>query len=124
MLFGSRGGSWRIWLIIGLGLCLYGYYENSKLREPSAEALELAVEMQYRVEIARLQQAAGDQPLELTTEWQNKYRTAIRNEQLAPLLRARKRVHSVVGAGLLLLVLAASMFLYTRMAADNTQPMR
>lgn len=122
MLFGSRRSSWRIWLIMGLGLCLYGYYEWSQLQTPSEEALEQAVETQYRAEIARLQQQAGDTPVEISAEWQDKFRTAIRIERMAPIEKTKKRIQSTVGIGLLLLVMAAGMFVLTYLSEKQKPP--
>jgi hypothetical protein len=116
MLFSFRRDSWRIWLVLGLGLCGYGYYEWSRLRVPTAEELDQLVEAQYRVEIERLQQQAGEQPLDLSREWQHKYRTAIRNERTAPVAQAKKRIHSIFAAGMIMLVMAAGMFVYQRLA--------
>jgi hypothetical protein len=118
MLFSLRRDSWRIWLALGLGLCGYGYYEWNRLLVPAPETLERIVEAQYRFEVARLQQQAGAQPIELSSEWQEKYRTAIRNEHLAPILQAKKRIHSIFAAGMIMLVMAASMFVYQRMAGQ------
>jgi hypothetical protein len=114
MFFGSWRDSWRIWLVIGLGLCGYGYYERSRLHVPNDAELEQAVDAQYRNEIASLQRQAGEMPVELSPEWQEKFRTAIRSERLAPVEKAKKRVQSLFGAGLILLVLAAGMFVYQR----------
>jgi hypothetical protein len=116
MLFGSRRGAWRIWLVIGLGLCIYGYYEWRNLRIPSDEELALVVEVQYRAEIARMQQQAGDTPITLTREWQDKFRTAILYERLAPIEKARKRIQSTVGIGLMLMVMAGGMFVMNYLA--------
>ena len=116
MLFGSGRGSWRIWLVIGLGLCLYGYYEWSQLEIPSEEALAQAIETQYQAEIARVRQQAGDTSVEITPEWQAKFRTAIRNERTAPIEKAKKRVQSTVGMGLLLVVMAGGMFVMAYLA--------
>jgi uncharacterized protein HemX len=112
MFLSARQGSWRIWLVIGLGLCLYGYYEQSRLHIPSDTELAAAIETQYRSEIARLQEQAGDAPIDLTPEWQDKFRTAIRNERLAPIEKARQRIESLIGVGLILVVLAAGMFVF------------
>jgi hypothetical protein len=114
MFLASRQGAWRIWLIIGLGLCLYGYYEWNKLHVPGEAELAEAVEIQYRKEVSRLQEQAGELPVNLSPEWQDKYRTAIRNEHLAPVEKARKRIQSVVGIGLIVLVLAGGMFVSQR----------
>ncbi len=122
MLFGSRQGSWRIWLVIGLGLCLYGYYEWNQLRIPSEEAMEQAIETQYQAEIARLQQQAGDTPVEISAEWQDKFRTAIRHERMAPIEKTKKRVQSTVGLGLLLVVMAGGMFVLSYLSAKQTAP--
>ena len=116
MFFSSRQGSWRIWLIIGLGLCLYGYYEWSNLQVPSEAELEQAIEAQYEEEVARMQQHAGDTPISLTPDWQVKFRAAIRNERLAPIAKIKKRVQSTVGLGLIVIVLAAGMFVNARAA--------
>lgn len=116
MIFSLRRDSWRIWLALGLGLCGYGYYEWSRLRVPTTEELDHIVDAQYVFEIARLQEQAGEQPIELSAEWQRKYRSAIRNERLAPVEAQKKRIHSVFTAGVIMLVIAASMFVYQRMA--------
>ncbi len=122
MFIGSRRGSWRVWLVIGLGLCVYGYYELNRLPMPSEEALAQAVERQYRAEVARLQDVARqhgqpDQaPVSVSPDWEAKFRSAIRREQLAPVEKSRKRAHSLLGAGLILTVLAAGMFVSARQA--------
>ncbi|MGH8458654.1 MAG: hypothetical protein ACRESV_04835 [Nevskiales bacterium] len=122
MFFNSRGASWRIWLVIGLGLCLYGYYEWGNLRVPSDEELLQAVEMQYQAEIARMQQHAGDTPVTLTREWQDKYRAAIYHERMAPIEKARKRIQSTVGIGLMLMVMAGGMFVMNYLAGKPKDP--
>lgn len=122
MLFSLRRDSWRLWLALGLALCGYGYYEWSRLRVPTDEELERVVEAQYVFEIARLQQQAGDQPIDLSTEWQQKYRSAIHNERMAPIVQAKKRIHSIFAAGMIMLVMAASMFIYQRMASRALNP--
>lgn len=114
MFFGGRRGSWRIWLVIGLGLCLYAYHDWSTLHVPSDEELALSVETQYREEVARLQAHAGETPVYLNKEWQDKFRDAIRNEHLAPVAKAKKRIQSTVGLGLIVIVLALGMFFSAR----------
>jgi hypothetical protein len=115
MFMASRGGAWRIWLFIGLGLCLYGYYEWSHLQVPSEAALELAVEAQYQSELAQMQQRAGEMPIEMTPEWESKFRTAIRNEYMAPIHKTEKRIHATLGMGLLLVVMSLSLFVLSYM---------
>ncbi len=109
-MFGSRKNSWRIWLVVGLALCGYSYYEWSQLHVPTDAELAQIVDTRYQAEIARLQQHAGETPVEITPEWQDKFKTAIRNEQLAPVHKTQKRIQSTVGLGLILLVLATGMF--------------
>jgi hypothetical protein len=126
MFIGSRRGSWRVWLVIGLGLCLYGYYELNRLPMPSEAALAQAVETQYRLEVARLQEVAwqhgqpAEAPVSLSPEWETKFRSAIRSEQLAPVEKSRKRAHSLLGAGLILTVLAAGMYVSARQSEKLT----
>lgn len=122
MFFSLRRDSWRMWLALGLGLSGYGYYEWSSLSTPTSEQLEQMVEAQYRFEIDRLQQQAGEQPIELSREWQQKYRTAIRSELMAPGARARKRAQSILTAGMLMLVVAAGMFVHQRLAPPLPGP--
>lgn len=116
MFFGSQRGSWRIWLVMGLGLCLYGYYDWSNLHVPTDEELALVVDTQYRAEVARMQEFAGETPITLAPEWQDKFKTAIRNEQLAPIAKTKKRIQSTVGFGLIVMVLAGGMFISARLA--------
>lgn len=122
MFFSSRQGSWRIWLVIGLGLCFYGYYEWSNLQAPNETELEQAVETQYRREVARMQEhaqrqdQAGDVSVQLSPEWESKFRAAIRNEHMAPVAKVKKRVQSTIGLGLIVMVLAAGMFVFERQA--------
>lgn len=116
MLFGSRRNSWRIWLIMGLGLCLYGYYDWQKLDIPDEQTLQQAIEEQYEAELVRLQQHAGDTPVQLTPEWQAKFRTAIRNERMAPVEKARRRIQSTIGFGLLVTVIACGMFVMSHLS--------
>jgi hypothetical protein len=125
MFFGSQRAAWRIWLVIGLGLCLYGYYEWSRIEAPSEEQLAQAVEAQYRIEVARLQEVArqhgqpAEAPVSLSPEWEAKFRSAIRSERLAPVEKSRKQAQSLLGAGLIFLVLAAGMYVSARQAAKQ-----
>lgn len=116
MFFSSRRGSWRTWLVVGLGLCLYGYYDWSKLHVPTDEELALAIDTQYRAEVARMQELAGETPIYLAPEWQDKFKTAIRNERLAPIAKTKKRIQSTVGLGLIVMVLAGGMFVSAQLA--------
>lgn len=123
-MFGSRKASWRIWLVVGLSLCGYSYYEWSKLVIPTDAELEQIVDARYQSEIARLQQHAGEAPVEITAEWRNKFKTAIRNEQMAPIDKARKRIESTTGLGLILLVLSGGMFVATYLSEKQASELK
>jgi hypothetical protein len=123
-MFGSRKSSWRVWLVVGLALCGYSYYEWTKLHVPTEDELAQIVDTRYQEEIARLQQHAGEMPVEVTAEWQDKFKTAIRNEQMAPVEKARKRIHSTTGIGLLVLVMASGMFVATYLSEKQANEIR
>ena len=52
----------------------------------------------------------------MTPEWEAKFRTAIRAERMAPIEKTRKRIHGMLGAGLLLVVMSLSLFVLGTMA--------
>lgn len=123
MFFGSRQGAWRIWLVIGLGLCFYGYHQWRTIQAPDDAELTAAIEAQYESELARMREHADSEvPVTLTPEWQDKFRTAIRRERLAPIEKEKKRAQSLIGGGLLLLVMAAGMFVFDRQAEKQKRP--
>jgi hypothetical protein len=117
MFFGNAQNAWRIWLIVGLGLCLVGYYQWADIPpELDEAALEEQIDVRYREEIAQMQQRVGQQPLEISAEWKGKFRSAIRTELLRPRAEKLKTAHTILGFGLLLLVVSASLFVLTWLA--------
>jgi hypothetical protein len=115
MFFSSRQTAWRIWLVAGLGLCGYSQYLRMELVEPTESQLEQQVEARFAEEYARLGEKTEDPAFQMSPEWQQKYRAAIRAELTRPMEQERKRINSSLGFGLLLTVIASGMFVSSRM---------
>src|SRR5690348_14292672 len=104
-----RRGAWRIWIFIGLSLCLYAWHLWSGIRPPPDDELDLAVELRYQQEVAAMQEragrmqevtggkpaAAGTIPINISPEWEAKFRQAIRHDLLAPLETRRKNTYFI-----------------------------
>ena len=114
MFFSSRQNSWRIWLVAGLGLCVYSHYQRLDLVEPNPAQFEQAVEARFALEYANAKEISKDPQFQMSPEWEAKYRSAIRAELSRPNEEKIKAINSALGFGLLLMVIAVGMLVSSR----------
>lgn len=95
-----------LWLIaaIGVGLIIYGGYQWYNLDELNPEQMKSSVELNYRMDIERMRAQAEDGELNLSEDWKDKHREAIREELEANMEKERETARSWMLAGLAALI--------------------
>lgn len=98
-------------VVIALGFCSYGAYTWLGVDEPDAAELERSVEVNYQVDIARMRATATDGQLDLSDEWEQKHRQAIRDELLSSTQHEKGLARSWFVIGLALLIFSLGRIL-------------
>lgn len=103
---GTQSIALRLLLTVAIGLCGYGGYQWYQVDMPDEESLRLSVEANLEADLARMRAQAEQRgaPLELSQEWKDKHRRAIRQEIETMVEREREKARSWFLAGLALLI--------------------
>lgn len=101
---GTQSIALRLLVAVGIVLCGYGGYQWYQVDEPTAEEMRLSVEANYYADLARMQARQPGVELDLTQEWKDKHRQAIREEIEAMVEHERETARSWFLVGIAVLI--------------------
>jgi len=98
-------------VVIAVGFLVYGGSNWLRVEEPTEAELQRNVEANYQVDIARMRASAPDGQMDLSEEWKQKHRQAIRDEFLAATTHEKEVARSWFVVGLALLIFSLGRIL-------------
>ena len=106
-------------VVIALGFCAYGASNWWQVEVPSGKVLEASIEANYQVDMARMRAQQRDGKLNLSDDWEQKHKQAIRAELLAESQQEKDMARSWFFVGLALLVFSLGRIVAQPLFGNN-----